>query len=747
MKHKTPIVIFCLALAALAAPFLVGQSANDIEGLSKFNGTNFTPLTLPTDRATVASGLTKGAGPLGISCEAYGASTTATATANSTAIQAALDQKGTVTLTTPGTYDVSETLVIDSDTRFVIGSGVVLKQTADVGNVINMLVTKCYEDAIYQSGQTNVTMAWTAGSTDTTATVTWTDHGMDVGDYVWIDNVTPSPFSGVFPVVTDVDDNNFVVRLQRIPSTGPTAISGSIKAIQANENIVIENYGVWDQNHIITNRTNTTDKKENHCLCLVGVVNCRVEGWTFVDVSKWGLFIGAARDCVISHTSVGGYHNSDVVKATGPLFNIKIDHVSGQCADDLFSLDCYYSDGYEGYRWNTGGDVINLSAKHLNDSDHTVSGSVCVIYGADDFWVDNILVENIGGQADSFLVAINGMESIPAGAGTYGYYGNIVVRNVSGVSLDQQLYINDATIESLVVENWNTTSARTTPNLYHAIAQSDTVINHLTLRNWTFKNNPLWDGASAYGFYGAGEIGTVVLDGWNFQSDSGTDQRLAFFGKTNGDVKQIVLRDSVIGGSESLNSGIVLSGSSGSPTKVLVENCTINSLSVVSSVNSEYDATLRNNNIIGATSGIFRVGSSSDGSMRGENNTLSGGSVWTARYQTTTSGLAFNIPDSSQTISYASSKTPDFAQGQQVTVGTLTGNIAIQNPTTDIPPKGAEVVFYMTQDGSGNHSATWDTSYTFGGTFDTSGTASQTTAQKFISDGSLLRAINQNSWD
>lgn len=59
--------------------------------------------------------------------ESYGASPTATAAANTTAIQAALTVGGSVSITVPGVYLINATLTIPSNTNFNIGAGVTIK--------------------------------------------------------------------------------------------------------------------------------------------------------------------------------------------------------------------------------------------------------------------------------------------------------------------------------------------------------------------------------------------------------------------------------------------------------------------------------------------------------------------------------------------------------------------------------------------------------------------------------------------
>lgn len=67
------------------------------------------------------------------------------------------------------------------------------------------------------------------------------------------------------------------------------------------------------------------------------------------------------------------------------------------------------------------------------------------------------------------------------------------------------------------------------------------------------------------------------------------------------------------------------------------------------------------------------------------------------------------LGDQEQSVDYAASITPDFALGSLVRVGTLTGNVTINNPTNP-PANGERVRFYFLTDGTGR-TLTWDTNY------------------------------------
>lgn len=84
-----------------------------------------------------------------------------------------------------------------------------------------------------------------------------------------------------------------------------------------------------------------------------------------------------------------------------------------------------------------------------------------------------------------------------------------------------------------------------------------------------------------------------------------------------------------------------------------------------------------------------------------------------------------------QLIAYASTITPNLANGDYIKVGQLTGNITINAPTN--AQDGDEVQFYFQQDGTGSRTITWNSVFVGGPT--AGGPAFQRRAVSFVYDG------------
>ncbi len=86
----------------------------------------------------------------------YGFSTSATAAVNVAAVQAAFDVGGTITIITPGEYELDDTLKIGSNTKLICCPGVIFKKTGDYSNVLinKGAETRTYNENIHIQGLT-----------------------------------------------------------------------------------------------------------------------------------------------------------------------------------------------------------------------------------------------------------------------------------------------------------------------------------------------------------------------------------------------------------------------------------------------------------------------------------------------------------------------------------------------------------------------------------------------------------------
>ena len=163
---------------------------------------------------------------------------------NTALLQAALTKGGRVDVRGQGVAYIDNTLQIGDFTELTLEGGLTIRQAPGTAN--SLLRTT----ASYVTG-TAVTTTWSSGRL---CTVTWTGHGLVVGQSVWLQGASApagqTAFLGVFPIVSVTDANNVVVHLRKTPAA---ACSISLTAVAANRQISVHGEGLW------TTTTPTTD--------------------------------------------------------------------------------------------------------------------------------------------------------------------------------------------------------------------------------------------------------------------------------------------------------------------------------------------------------------------------------------------------------------------------------------------------------------------------------------------------------
>lgn len=132
----------------------------------------------------------------GITCEGAGASTSASASVNATAINSALAVTGLITITKPGTYSVSSSLIINDNTELSIGKGVIIQRAAGMNAP---LLKNKYEAYLLN----NADLSRTAS---TTVVVADKNHTRTVGETVIVGQCQTAAYNGVVTVTATTAD-------------------------------------------------------------------------------------------------------------------------------------------------------------------------------------------------------------------------------------------------------------------------------------------------------------------------------------------------------------------------------------------------------------------------------------------------------------------------------------------------------------------------------------------------------------
>lgn len=365
-----------------------------------------------------------------VSCEFTGASASASASSNYSAIQKALNAGGLVTLNTPGVYLISSTLSIGSNTHLKLGPGVELKASgAGVGNLIN--------STVMSATKSSVTLTYTANSL--LVTVNWTNHGLTTANYVWITGADQYYYLGVFPIVSITDANSFVIKLRRQPTAAAT---GTIQAVQAQINTKISG-GIWNFNY--SGGNDGIGTYNAHAIRLGGIANLQMENITGKDTRKYVADVGG----VTNFRFNGGYGSglaADFIKLRGPLFNADVYGIDVSSGDDVLSVQTIEPAAYAGYNW-TWGDCIGVRVSGIGGQSAT-AGIVLYPTNADGF-IDGVTINGFTGT-----MATNPQIRIDNNGTGTGNLGTLTINNPVFSGPNTGLYImGTVTFGNIVIVN------------------------------------------------------------------------------------------------------------------------------------------------------------------------------------------------------------------------------------------------------------------------------------------------------
>jgi hypothetical protein len=336
--------------------------------------------------------------------ESYGASTSNTAYNNRVAIQQALNQKGTVTLLTPGTYLIDSTLTIFSNTQFVLGKNTTLVSTGNGTMIVNNA---------YSTPYTTITLGWDNNVTDT---VKWNNHGLTMNNYVFIWDSTNSEHTGVYKIFSVLNNNTFLIKLHYKPQSGPT---GTIIAKVADQNIEITG-GTFNYNYPTNNSTN---QQKQSLFYFAAIVNSNFHDFTVSNAQHYLIATGATASLRFSNLNSTGPYGADFIKISGPAFNDIVENLNGEFNDDVVSLDSRCDPVFQPFEF-AWGDVINCVIRNINAVNISGSGLVMLYPSQNEKMYGNV-IENIQGVSGT-RSAVGVMAEF-----TNTYLGNTIFNNIS----------------------------------------------------------------------------------------------------------------------------------------------------------------------------------------------------------------------------------------------------------------------------------------------------------------------------
>lgn len=427
------------------------------------------------------------------------------AASNATLIQAALNNAGTIVIRGNGLAYISGRLVISSYTHLIVDPTLTIIQ-APTATATNVLVNTC----VTASWTTGLTVTWVSGLT---ASVAWTSHGKSVGDFVWIDGTagtTDSAYSGVFPILSVTDANNFVVGLRRLPAA---VASGSIQGKLADQDITIEG-GTWDQNY--PNISFAADNTTAMGVILAGIHDLTIHNMYGTEAAKYAFYSAGLNNFEIDGVRV--YQtNSDGYKIFGPSWDGIIKNCHMDTNDDAMSLHSDNGGGFTQYNLSNGlGDALNIQYKDNHIANTTACGIILYI-GANN-WMTEITIDGTSGKSADTLINVKGTQTGSAA-------GLIRIKNTmweidNGVLAIAAL-ASPGTLLIDILEIDGFTSPRVLPSSYtsYPITVSACTIHQFTLKNLDFIFST--STYSAIGIQSTATVETMHVQDSVFYSPSG----------------------------------------------------------------------------------------------------------------------------------------------------------------------------------------------------------------------------------
>lgn len=413
---------------------------------------------------------------------------------NTSKIQGALTNAGIVQVLTPGTYYISDTLKLYSNTDFYLAPGVEIKLFAGTSKV--MLTT----ESQYQTG-VSVTLTWTAG---TTVDIGWTAHGRAAGDFVWLLGASESTYRGVFRVDSVTDANSFKISLATTPAAAP---SGTLTAKVATKNVMVRG-GKWNSDY----PNNAGAYLNSYAMSMYGCANTFVEDVEYGISAKFSLCFCAFHNAGAS--KIKSYNTqSDSVKVYGPGNIFEADNITGICGDDFMSIQPEEGTAYINYQIQNG-DLHQIQVSSVNGK-HPGSFSNFNVYLSDTCMLYGLDLHNVGGNALDGLGII-----VQKSAGmTTGYAKRI---NISGVSSNcaSSVYLASGHIDQLTIDGLQLNPNLLTNSPSIGFTATASVSRFDILRcNFSYGKWPSSGNASAITLTGIADL--VNIDGCRFVDNGG----------------------------------------------------------------------------------------------------------------------------------------------------------------------------------------------------------------------------------
>lgn len=334
----------------------------------------------------------------------------AAATANTAAIQAKLDEGGTVRVGGQGVVYINASLVIGDNTTLIVEPGCTLKAAAGTNDAV--VVTEAYT-------RSDFTVSSITSSGNVCTATTSVDHGFAVGDYVAISWADPEGYSGVFQVLTAATSTTFTYDCPILPSaaTATAGSGGTMKVRKATYRPTIISNGTIDYNDA---ESTGTDGVGLMCVALLYAFRPVVSG-RFVNAQKYNVLVACCADVVARDLVLAGV--SDGIHLTGPIFGADITNVTGDNDDNLVAVG---TSDYSTYAVSEGM-VLGVKIRNVRGE-----GTEPVRLFGSDTWSIDVEVDGVSGGLNETAPLVRCLQDTSVVPNGRGWFRRLVVRNVIG---------------------------------------------------------------------------------------------------------------------------------------------------------------------------------------------------------------------------------------------------------------------------------------------------------------------------
>lgn len=406
---------------------------------------------LPAKLSTDASGNTVLAGADGSmainDAGLRGASPSATAAVNTAAIQAALDVGGVVTISVPGTYEVSSTLVFYSNTHLVLGPDVELKKAASMNAMLGRNANYNSTVVTVSNGvSSTVTGAPMAGYAVATADCGANAHGLSVGDYVLLKGDTTGNYVGVFKVFEVTSSVIFKFLMTTGPSAAFGAGAGTITCAKADANITIEG-GLINGN----GANNGGAGIDFMGLVFNKVRNVEVTHQRCKEFDKYAYYFCNAQSTFVHN--LAPETPSDAIHFNGPCWNSVVKDIRGSSGDDMVAFTTTNAGGYSAYDLpDCDGDFVGIEVDTIKILGSTIN-RIVLLAAVGGYNYSGVRVSNLFSHAQANFGVMLECQS-----GETGTYDDVTIDGIRGNIAQTQpaVYVDTAgtkTIDRLTVKN------------------------------------------------------------------------------------------------------------------------------------------------------------------------------------------------------------------------------------------------------------------------------------------------------